>query len=457
MISQNKAKSPIIMKPFVLLPFLIFIGSFILLTVFYPSQDNTVKLTAFPVFSCLIAIIFAFFTFREKVSVKKRVSVFISGSSQPTIIYMCYIFIFSSIFAHILTINGGVDSAVRLCKIIIPSSFIFPGIFATIALFSLTIGSSIGSIATFMPIAIGIAQMFNINPSLLAGIVVSGSMLGDNLSVISDTTIAAIQTTHCNPYKKFKENVILVIPAFFITIGILFFINRHHIGTPQIISASTMQWSLTDLVNILPYVMAFLLALLGLNVLVVLIAGIIAASGLGFIYGKLTFLQIITLSFDGFYLQTSMVAMLILVLLIAGLSKIIEYNGGIQYLLHLFDSRVKSKAGAELAIIGLVSLLNIAIARNTIAILLAGPIAKQIGSKFNIASERIAGLLDIFACAIHGIIPYSSQLLLAAAMANISSLEIIPHLHYQFAILLVSLLSVLKTRFSENKTIKTSN
>lgn len=430
-------------SPFPLLPFAVFIGSYILLSLLYPQADNTLKLTGFPIFACLLALFVSTFTFKEKVPLKKKVKIFITGASQDTVLYMCFIFIFSSIFAHILTLNGGVDAAIKLCEIIIPQQLLLPGIFTAIALFALTIGSSIGSIATFMPIAVGLSQKLNINPALISGIVVGGSMLGDNLSVISDTTIAAIHTTHCSAYKKFKANAFLAFPAFLITIGILSYINGQLPPLPLEASATT--WQFSDAIKVIPYAAVLLTALVGVDVLVVLPFGALLGGILGIFYEKFTFLDAVTFCFDGFYLQKGMVAMLILVLLIGGLVQVIEHNGGIRYLLHLFHSKTKTKAGAEVSIAMLVSLLDIAIARNTIAIMIAGPIAQQIGGRFKLRGARIASLLDVFACGIHGLVPYSSQLLLAGAMANLSTLSIIPYLHYQFAILIIAMLSIVKT------------
>ena len=208
---------------------------------------------------------------------------------------------------------------------------------------------------------------------------------------------------------------------------------------------TSIAWHLTDLVRVIPYATVFIMAMIGIDVLVVLIAGSIFAASLGILYGKFSFLQAIAFSFDGFYEQKSVVAMVVLVMLIAGLSRVIEHNGGIKYLLHKFHARTRTKVGAETSIALLVSLLDIAIARNTIAILIAGPIAQQIGGRYKIKPERIATLLATFACSFHGIIPYTSQLLLAGAMADLASISIVPYLYYQFILLGIATLSIVKT------------
>lgn len=439
---------------FALIPFFVFIGTYALLILLFPGAGNKLKLTAFPVFAGIAAVAFSLFTFQERISISKKVKIFISGVARPTVVYMCFIFIFSSIFSHVISLSGGVDAAIKLCYVIIPKQWILPGIFIAIALFSVTIGSSIGGIATFTPIAVGLAPKLGINPAFMAGIAVSGAMLGDNLSVISDTTVAAIHTTDCNPYKKFKGNAMLVIPAFIITVIILSIINFGI--TPPASSAFAATWNIADIIRTIPYGAVFLLALLGLDVLVVLAIGAVIGAGLGILYGNFSPLLAVTFCFEGFYQQKGVVAMLVLVMIVAGLSRIVEHNGGIKYLLHKFHAKTKTKAGAEASIAMLVSLLDIAVARNTIAILIAGPMAQQIGGRFKIKNARIATLLDIFACTVHGIIPYSSQLLLAAAMAKTSSISVVPYVYYQYIILMVAILSIVRTKVIEVRAKKSS-
>lgn len=437
---------------FALSPFFVFIGMYVALISLYSSVDNKIKLTAFPVFAAILAIAFSLFTFQEKASISKKIKIFISGAARPTVIYMCFIFIFSSIFSHVSLLCGGVDSAIKFCNILIPEQWILPGLFSAIALFSLTIGSSIGGIATFTPIAVGMASKLGVDPAVMAGIAVSGSMLGDNLSVISDTTIAAIHTTGCDAYEKFKGNALLVLPAFVITIIILSFIG-FHVHVPLNASAGLM-WNFSDIVKVIPYLAVFVLALIGIDVLAVLATGAFTAGLFGIIYGKFTFLSGVTYFFEGFYQQKGIVAIFLLVLLVAGLSRVVEHNGGIKYLLMKFRAKTSTKAGAERSIALLVTLLECAVARNTISILIAGPMAQQIGGKFKVKNARIATLLDIFACTIHGILPYSSQLLLAAAMAGTSSFAVMPHLYYLYVILAIAVLSIVKTKILEMRELK---
>ena len=416
---------------------------------FFPKIE-TARTDDFPLFACLIAVIWALFTFKEKLTLNKKIEIFVSGTAQPTIIYMCFIFIFSSIFAHFLTLIKGVDAVVNLSLLLVPSSLLLPGIFVTVSLFSLTIGSSMGSITAFMPIAIGFTKYLGINPALMAGIVVGGSMLGDNLSLISDTTIAAVKTTGCAMSDKFKENVKLVLPAFVATVITLFFVNRG-MGFVSAVPTKTLI-SYLDFIKIVPYIVVITLALLGIDVLGVLILGTFTAVGIGLFDGSFSYLHALTNIFDGFYTSKKMVAVFVIVMLIAGLSKMIEANGGLNYLIERSWKRIKSKAGAETSIAFIIFLVNAVLAINTISILVVGPIAKRIGKKFDVSNKRIASLLDIFACVCQGIVPYAPQLLLAGALANISSIAIMPYLHYQFFIFIVAVVSILSKIFVKKNT-----
>jgi|SaaInlStandDraft_4_1057021.scaffolds.fasta_scaffold09802_3 Na+/H+ antiporter NhaC len=428
---------------FQLTPFLIFVSAFLLLVKIFPQVDLS-KTDDFPLLACMIAIIWALFTFKQKISFNKKIETFVSGAAQPTIMYMCFIFIASSIFSNFLGMMNGVNSAIAISFNLIPASFLLPGLFITASIFSLIIGSSMGCITVFMPVAMGFASQLGINPAMLAGIIVGGAMLGDNLSVISDTTIAATQTTGCKMSDKFKANGFLVLPAFIATIIVLAVIN-HNLGGS--ITVPTQIINTKTFIALIPYGLVLTLALLGIDVLAVLVSGSLAAGAIGILNGSFSTVTAITSIFDGFYAEKKMVAVLVLVLLIAGLAKMIEANGGIKYLLKKFSTKIKNAAHAEAAIAFLVFLINSVIAINTIAILVTGPIAKKIGDSAKIPAKRVASILDIFACVCQGIMPYAPQLLLAGALAKISSISIMPYLHYQFFIFIVAVASIVKTRF----------
>lgn len=401
-------------------------------------------------FSCLLAIIYAvIFTFGKDIPFNKRIDLFISGSAHPTAIATCYILFFSAIFTYTLNIIGGTQAAVNIGMGLIPSQFLLPGFFFIVSLFAVAIGSSMGAIAAFLPIGLGMGEQLLVNPSLICGIVVGGAMLGDNLSIISDTTIAATQTTGCHMKDKFKENSLLVLPAFIATMVILFYLN-HFIPTP-LINPVLPSINLSHVLPITPYGAVFILALCNIDVLAVLVVGILMAMGIGIWQGTFTFLQSTSVLVDGFAYNSSIQEVLMLVLFVAGLSYIVEYNGGIQYLLNMFSHHIRSKARAEISIALLVFLVNMAVAINTIAILVTGPVAKHIADQFDIPKKRVASLIDIVACICQGILPYAPQLLLAASLAKVSSISIMPYLHYQWFVAVVTAASIGKTYVQEKQ------
>ncbi len=429
---QSQAEKPSFLS---LTPFLVFVGLFLTSALFFSSKIS-------PLFSCLIALIYSLFTFREKIPFNKKVEVFLAGGAQPTVIAMIYIFIFSAIFTYILKLIGGTEAAVKVGMQLLPQNYILPGFFTIVSIFATAIGSSMGAIAAFLPIGMGIAQKIGTDPALMAGVVVSGAMLGDNLSIISDTTIAATQTTGARMADKFKANIKLVIPAFLLTVGILMAVG----GTPStdLIASATLTYH--DAITIIPYAVVFLFALLGIDVIAVLVLGILTAIGIGIAQGTFTFVRGTSLILEGFAKDAGGIQeVLILALLISGLTYIVEYNGGITYILQLFSTRITSKGTAELYIALLTFLVSAAVAINTIAILVTGPVAKKIGDSFGLKGKRVASLLDVVACICQGILPYAPQLLLAGSLAGVSSIAIMPHLHYQWAILLVTVVSIART------------
>ncbi|MBY0353797.1 hypothetical protein K2W90_05525 [Candidatus Babeliales bacterium] len=420
---------------FQLTPFMVFVGLFLLSTFCFSLQLS-------PIFSCAVALIYSFCIFPQKKSLNEKIQLFVEGSARPTVVTMCYIYIFTSIFSYILKDIGGIDAAVRIGLFLIPSGFLLPGLFVTVSLFAVAIGTSMGTIAAFLPIGIGIAQTVGVEPALMAGLVVGGAMLGDNLSIISDTTIAATQTTGARMIDKFKENVWLVLPAAALTLVVLTFINSSSVHVAAAFAQHSLQ--MIDFVKVLPYVIIFALALAGIDVLAVLVGGIIAALGIGWWLGAFSFLRGSALLVEGFSKdQGGIHEVLILSLLVAGLSHIVEHNGGIAYLLERFSKHIKSSRGAEFAMAMLVFLVNAAVAINTVAILVTGPVAKRIAHQFGVTAKRTACLIDIFSCICQGILPYAPQLLLASSLAGVSSIAIMPHLHYQGFIFVVVVLTMI--------------
>jgi Na+/H+ antiporter NhaC len=423
-----------------LTPFLVFVG-------LYTASLWLVGFDISPLPFVMAAIGFSFFTFRDKLSLNKKIEVFVLGSSRQTIMTMVYIFIFTSVFTYILKLIGGIDAAVRIGLWIIPSGFLLPGFFMTVGLFATAIGSSMGTIAAFMPIGVGLAQKLGIDPSLMAGIVVSGAMLGDNLSIISDTTIAATQTLGCRMVDKFWANLALVLPAFVGTMGILFWVgNSLLVGTPLSLAPVTS----TDAIRVIPYLFVFILALAGVDVIGVLVMSIVVAIGIGVQLEYFGWYRGASLLLEGFSKNEGGIhEVLVLSLCIAGLAYIVEYNGGLSYLLQKFSKKITSSGRGEVAIACLIMLVNAAVAINTVAILICGPVAKKIADYVGISPKRAACLLDIYSCFMQGILPYAPQLLLASSIAGVTSISIMPYLYYQGLILVVTTISIVVTLMQE--------
>ncbi len=423
-------------------PFLIFVGLFSTLHFVYRAMDASAK-TGFALMAAIAATAFALMVHSRKERLSDRMAVFVSGTAQPMIIFMVYIFIFSSIFSHVVERIGGIDAAVNLSVSLIPPALLLPGLFVTISLFSLTIGSSMGSIAAFMPIGMGFVEHLGIDPALMAGLVVGGAMLGDNLSLISDTTIAAAQTTGATLRGKFRENAALAFPAFVATAAVLAI--QSSISVPEgllDLPAVTM----ANFIQIAPYLVVLGLAIAGIDVLAVLVLGALSAAGIGLVQGDFSFIQATAFLFEGFYSQPGMVNVTILVMLIAGLAKVIEHDGGIAALLDRFNKRLSSRRGAECAIGGMVFVINAAIVINTVAILIVGNVAKKLAKAFDVPAKRVACLLDVFSCICQGLVPYTPQLLLAGAMGGVSSVAIVPRVTYLWFLLGVSVFSVVRSR-----------
>ncbi|MBV8661345.1 MAG: hypothetical protein JO129_04340 [Candidatus Dependentiae bacterium] len=411
-----------------LIPFGIFLFIFIILNIIYSSAD--IVRDNFPVFAAFTAIIASFFTFRNNETFNEKVEIFLQGSMQTMIIHMCYIFYVSTVFTTILEQIGGIAAIVNLSLAFIPEWCILPGFFMVGSLFSFMVGTSMGAIAAFMPIAVSIASHLTINPSIMAATIVCGATFGDNLSIISDTTIAAVKITNSSMKKKLLLNTKIAAPAFLASVAILTYHNyiiANTIGNSHQAGISNL-----DFIKILPYIATFYLALTGLDILIVLIAGIIFAMGIGIWLKSVTLLQIINLVFDGFYASKGMVNIFILVLLLAGLSKIMSHNGGINYLIEKLRNRIANGCHAKIAIFLLISIINIMIAINTISILITGPVATKIGNDFDLEPAETACILDIGSCVSQGLLPYAPQLLLAASMAQVSPISLMPYLYYQY-------------------------
>jgi Na+/H+ antiporter NhaC len=383
-----------------------------------------------------IALIIATFSFRKNESFNERLEIFIKGSSQSIVVHMCYILFLTTIFTTVLEHTGSIESAVNVCLHVFPNWLFLPGIFFGASLFTFTVGSSIGTIAAFMPVAINIAHHIQLNPSLMAATIVGGCVFGDNLSISSDSTILSVKITDTTMVKKFYLNMKICLPAFIITILFLIYHNSFIPGCGHV--HNLLDVSFLDVIKALPYTITFLLALTGLDIIFVTVIGIMIAMGIGIYLQNFTIPMAMNFMFDGFYHAREIVNLFILSVLLSGLVAIITHNGGVEYIIKKLKEKISNTWHAKFVIFGVVALVNIVIAINSIAIIVAGPAVQKIGYECQIEPAETACILGIVSCSLQGLLPYAPQIIMAASIAQVSSTSLIPYLYYQF-FLLVSL------------------
>ena len=368
----------------------------------------------------VIAVLFGIFMNRKN-GIENNIEIFCRGAGNSNIILMCLIFILAGSFAEVAKNMGAVESTVNLGLAILPKNILIAGMFLISSFIAISLGTSMGTIAAIVPIAIGISEKTNIALPLIVGAVVGGAMFGDNLSMISDTTIAATRTQGCEMKDKFKVNFKVVLPASIIVVILYVFLGR---GVDAFVGSYEY-----SLVKVIPYIVIFIAALIGINVISILAGGIVLAGGIGFFTESMN----LKTFFDSISTGVSGMSELILIsIIIGGIVEIVKENGGIEYILNLVTKRINSKRGAEFGIGLLVSLVDLCTANNTIAIVTVGPLAKDISNKYNLDSKRVAGILDMFSCAIQGVIPYGAQLMSAAALTGLKSFDIMKFLFYPY-------------------------
>ncbi|KGJ48330.1 sodium:proton antiporter [Clostridium sp. NCR] len=358
--------------------------------------------------------------FNKKENLETKMNVFCKGAGDTNIILMVIIFLLAGAFSSVAKAMGGVDSTVNLSLSILPSNLLVAGLFIIGCFISISMGTSVGTIAALAPIALGVAQKTGIPVPLVIGAVVGGAMFGDNLSMISDTTIAAVRTQGCELKDKFKMNFLIVLPAAIATAIILTVVT---LGYGNVATQSYEY----DIIKVLPYILVLAGALIGVNVFVLLGSGILFAGAVGIFSNSFSILGFIGAISEGL---GGMYELSLLVIVVGGVVSLIKFNGGIDYILHFITSKIKSKKGAEFGIAALVSVIDLCTANNTIAIVTAGPLAKDIAEKYDIDPRKTASILDIFSSCWQGVIPYGAQLLTAAGIAGISPVEIIKYLYY---------------------------
>ncbi|WP_407406799.1 Na+/H+ antiporter NhaC family protein [Peribacillus sp.] len=423
-------------NPWALTPFIVF------LILFIGSGVITKDFYTFPVIVAIAIASATALAMNRKESFNHKVEIFCKGAGDSNIMLMVVIFLLAGAFSEVANGMGAVASTVNLALSIVPQNLLMVGLFIIACFISLSMGTSMGTIVALAPIGVGISEQTDISVALSMAAVIGGSMFGDNLSFISDTTIAAVRTQGTKMKDKFKVNFFIVLPAAVITCVILGFLTM---GEQATISGEAYSW-----VKILPYLCVLVAALAGINVFLVLSIGIVFAGIIGLADGSYHAMEVIQKVGDG---MAGMYEISFLAILIAGMVSVIKHNGGIDYLLNLVTKKSKSKKSAEFSIAGLVALTNLSTANNTISIIIAGPLAKNIAEKYEIDPRKSASLLDVFACSIQGLLPYGAQLLLAAGVAHISPISILPYSFYPVLIGISGIIAILIgfPRFSKKK------
>lgn len=389
---------------------IIFLGAGIVFKDFY----------AMPAIVAFLIALFVAFLQNKELSFNKKIEVIAKGVGEENIITMSLIFLCAGGFSGAVTAAGGVDSTVNLGLSLIPAHFAVAGLFLIGCFISVSMGTSMGTIAALAPIAVGISEKTGFALSICIGAVVCGAMFGDNLSMISDTTIAAVKTQGCEMKDKFKANFFIVLPAAIITVLIFWFVTRNmnfHLE-------ENLSYSLWE---VLPYMVVLLGALIGINVFVVLISGIVISLIVGVSMGHIALSEMFQVVGNG---VTSMYDITVISIIVACIVSLVKEHGGIQFILNLIKSKINGRRGAEFGIALLALFVDACTANNTVAIVMTGPIAKEISEEFDVDPRRSASLLDMFTSVGQGIIPYGAQLLSVATLTGLTPLQIIPNLYY---------------------------
>lgn len=407
--AQNKKGSAWALLPIGIF-LVIFLGSGIIMGDFY----------AMPAIVAFLVALFVAFLQNKNNSFDKKIEIIAKGVGDENIITMCLIFLCAGGFSGAVTAAGGVESTVNLGLSVLPSGIAVAGLFVIGCFISVSMGTSMGTIAALAPIAVGISEKTDYALPICIGAVMCGAMFGDNLSMISDTTIAAVKTQGCEMKDKFKENFLIVLPAAIVTIIIFIALTWGN--------SYTVTEELTyNIFRVVPYVVVLVGALIGLNVFVVLISGTVLSVIIGVATGSIAFNEVFSCIGNG---VTGMYDITVISIVVACIVALVKGNGGIQFVLDLIRRGIKGSRGAEIGIASLALLVDACTANNTVAIVMAGPIAKEISEEFDVSPKRSASLLDIFSSVGQGLIPYGAQLLSAATLTSLTPFDIMPYLYY---------------------------
>ena len=407
-------------------PLLVFVA-FYLVTSIIAGDFYKIPITvAFLVSSCYAIII------SNGKPLMQRINTYSRGAATEQMMLMIWIFILAGAFAYSAKTMGSIDATVNLTLSLLPPQMLLAGMFLAACFISLSIGTSVGTIAALVPIAAGVASETGTDVAMMTAIIVGGSFFGDNLSFISDTTIMATQTQGCRLSDKFHVNSFIVFPAAFIIL-IVYLIMGQGVSAPA--HVASVEW-----VKVIPYLTVLVSAIFGMNVMGVLMMGLMLTGIIGLVTGAFNIYGWFGAMGEGIL---SMGELIIVTMMAGGMLELIRTQGGIDFIIRLLTRRVNSKRGAELSIATLVSLVDICTANNTVAILTVGGISKQIGDRYGVDNKKCASILDTFSCMVQGVIPYGAQLLIAAGLASLNPVSIVPYLYYPLVLGIVALLSIL--------------
>ena len=362
----------------------------------------------------------------------KRIEIYSKGAGTSQMMLMIWIFILAGAFAHSAKVMGSIDATVNLALTLLPGEMLLAGLFLAACFISLSVGTSVGTIVALTPIAAGVAAQTDTSVALMTAVVVGGSLFGDNLSFISDTTIVATSTQGCRLSDKFRINSFIVVPAAVVILCVYLVMGRG-IASPNSVDE-------VGFVKVIPYLVVLLTAIFGMNVMAVLSLGIMLTGIIGIADGSYDVFGWFHAMGDGI---VGMGELIIITMMAGGLLEIIRHNGGIDFLLERLTRHVSTKRSAELSIAALVSLVNLCTANNTVAIITVGGLAKHIGDRYGVDNRKAASILDTFSCVMQGIIPYGAQLLMAAGLAALNPVSIIPYLYYPMAVGVAALFSII--------------
>ena len=428
---MSNKKGLLALSPLFLL--IVLIVAFTVYSVDASHKDTNLSLTVAFMISSIYAIAIS-----GGMPIKSRVDTYSKGAGANNLMLMLWIYVLAGSFAASAKAMGAVDATVNLALSILPASMILPGLFLAACFISVSIGTSVGTVVALVPIAAGLAHSMDVNTGMMTAIIVGGAYFGDNLSFISDTTVVATQTQNCKMSDKFRVNSLIVVPAAVIVLAIYAVMG---IGLQAPTDIPEVEY-----VKVVPYLVVLVTAVAGMNVMAVLTMGTLLCGVIGVSCQLLG----ATGGYDLFGWFSAMGngiigmgELVIIAMMAGGMLEIIRENGGINYIIDKITAHVSNKRGAELSIAALVSMVNVCTANNTVAILTVGNIAKKIGDKFGVDNRKAASILDTFSCMVQGLIPYGVQMLLAAGLANLSPMDILPYLYYPLAIGLAALFSIL--------------